>query len=701
MRSSDDARSPSAWRESKHRSYWTRAALGVVAALLTAPVVVGVAPSAVVGAAGGTTSAGKAQFLWTTKAGSVIRGDNGGSGPLAVAGPYNTIIGLTPGTGSVLWRDAVDAVVAPSTPTGTHVTDSSSVVSGGTVFVVCRVANIQPSLTAVVAISRSTGAILWTTSSPTWLTSLVATGDVVIVTGDPISTSSQLGRPRGVYALAALSGSVLWHDEPSTTAALQSVPVVTDGIVLVPPAATQSNLAAGYQAFEAATGAFLWSTNGGCRDSTYPTFVATQQRLYLSCFPTGGDSPEVRSTVRSGIRPEPEPTGGLGQTLVTCIDLSNGDILWSSGESGTLLSVAGRTLYMGGKGVTQVAAVDATNGSVLWRLQGRYMGTIGSLVFVSQKVRPAAPLNENAGMVVSGQGVIGTFSFSGGSVVADGGYAASQGNVLFETTLAVSTVTFAVRLPMSGWTPPVSAMAATPDGKGYWLAGQDGGVFAFGDAPFEGSLPGMGVQVDDIVGMAATSDGLGYWLVGQDGGVFAFGDAGFYGSVASLVLVAPLVGMAATPDGHGYWLVAADGGVFAFGDAKFYGTATATKKAWPQIASLTPTPDGNGYWLATAEVGSMTAVGDASTFPGGRPTGILDAPDTVTAPGGGYWSVGTDGNVYAMDGAPFFSSVPALHIQILDAVDITPTPDGRGYWVLGTDGGVYAFGDAGFYGSRG
>ena len=33
-----------------------------------------------------------------------------------------------------------------------------------------------------------------------------------------------------------------------------------------------------------------------------------------------------------------------------------------------------------------------------------------------------------------------------------------------------------------------------------------------------------------IVGMAATPDGKGYWLVGKDGGVFAFGDAHFYGS---------------------------------------------------------------------------------------------------------------------------------------------------------------------------
>ena len=67
--------------------------------------------------------------------------------------------------------------------------------------------------------------------------------------------------------------------------------------------------------------------------------------------------------------------------------------------------------------------------------------------------------------------------------------------------------------------------------------------------------------------MAATPDGKGYWLVASDGGIFNYGDAGFYGSAGSLPLNKPVVGMAATPDGKGYWLVASDGGVFNYGDA--------------------------------------------------------------------------------------------------------------------------------------
>jgi hypothetical protein len=33
-----------------------------------------------------------------------------------------------------------------------------------------------------------------------------------------------------------------------------------------------------------------------------------------------------------------------------------------------------------------------------------------------------------------------------------------------------------------------------------------------------------------VVGMTATADGHGYWLVAADGGVFAFGDAPFLGA---------------------------------------------------------------------------------------------------------------------------------------------------------------------------
>jgi hypothetical protein len=123
----------------------------------------------------------------------------------------------------------------------------------------------------------------------------------------------------------------------------------------------------------------------------------------------------------------------------------------------------------------------------------------------------------------------------------------------------------------------VVGMAVTPDGGGYWLATADGAVYAFGDAHLYsgagGQLPygsEQGLPLGGpIVGIAATPNGRGYWLVGGDGSVYGFGDATNYGSMGGKVLNDPIVGMAVDPDTGGYWLVASDGGMFAFGDAPF------------------------------------------------------------------------------------------------------------------------------------
>jgi hypothetical protein len=114
------------------------------------------------------------------------------------------------------------------------------------------------------------------------------------------------------------------------------------------------------------------------------------------------------------------------------------------------------------------------------------------------------------------------------------------------------------------------AMAATADGKGYWEVYSDGGVFAFGDAPFKGSMAHRPLA-SPIVGIAASVTGKGYWLVAADGGVFAFGDAPFAGSNRG-VTTTPIIGMARNPVGPGYWLAGEDGSIFTFGGAQFLGT---------------------------------------------------------------------------------------------------------------------------------
>ncbi len=199
------------------------------------------------------------------------------------------------------------------------------------------------------------------------------------------------------------------------------------------------------------------------------------------------------------------------------------------------------------------------------------------------------------------------------------------------------------------------AVAATPDGGGYWIATTTGAVFSFGDARFFGSTGAMTLN-QPIVGMAATPGGGGYWLVAADGGIFSFGDAAFFGSTGAMTLNRPIVGMAATPDGGGYRLVASDGGIFSFGDAGFFGSTGAMTLNRP-IVGMAATPGGGGYWL-----------------------------------------VASDGGIFSFGNARFSGSTGA---RALDApiVGMVATPDGGGYWLVTSDGGIFNFGDAGFAGS--
>jgi hypothetical protein len=89
---------------------------------------------------------------------------------------------------------------------------------------------------------------------------------------------------------------------------------------------------------------------------------------------------------------------------------------------------------------------------------------------------------------------------------------------------------------------PIVGIAVDPATGGYWLAGADGGVYAF-DAPFEGSAGGIRLN-GRVVGIAATASGSGYQLVASDGGVFSYGDAHFFGSMGGKQLNAPVVGLA-------------------------------------------------------------------------------------------------------------------------------------------------------------
>jgi hypothetical protein len=247
--------------------------------------------------------------------------------------------------------------------------------------------------------------------------------------------------------------------------------------------------------------------------------------------------------------------------------------------------------------------------------------------------------------------------------------------------------------------PTAADMVATPSAAGYWQVDTFGGVFAYGDAPFLGSLPGLGVRVTNILGMARTPSGRGYWLVGRDGGVFAFGDAQFYGSLPGLNIgVSNIVGMAPTKTGHGYWLVGSDGGVFSFGDAAFYGSMGGKPLNAP-VVSIAVTPTGAGYWLAAGD-GGVFAFGDAPFYGsmGGKPLNAPVVDMDATPDGAGYWMTAADGGVFAFGNAGFYGSMAGKPLNGR-VTSMARTASGSGYWLTACDGGVFAFGDAPFYGS--
>ena len=226
---------------------------------------------------------------------------------------------------------------------------------------------------------------------------------------------------------------------------------------------------------------------------------------------------------------------------------------------------------------------------------------------------------------------------------------------------------------------PIVAMAATPDGKGYWLVGRDGGIFSYGDAQFYGSTGAIRLNAP-IVGIAATRDGKGYWLVARDGGIFNYGDAGFFGSTGALTLNAPVVGMAVTRDGGGYWLVASEGGIFSYGDARFAGSTGGLALNAP-VVGMAVTPDGEGYWLVGAD-GGIFSYGDAQFF---GSTGALHLNSPIVAmaaaPAGGYWLVASDGGVFTYGSAGFFGSLVGTGLPA-PVVGMAAPPAGAGYWLV-------------------
>ena len=113
----------------------------------------------------------------------------------------------------------------------------------------------------------------------------------------------------------------------------------------------------------------------------------------------------------------------------------------------------------------------------------------------------------------------------------------------------------------------------------------DGGIFAFGDAQYFGSMGGKPLN-KPVVGIAPTPDGGGYWEAGSDGGIFTFGEPNFFGSMGGRHLNKPVVGVWSTSNGQGYWESASDGGIFNFGNAPYLGSTGGMTLNAPVVGGI-------------------------------------------------------------------------------------------------------------------
>lgn len=302
----------------------------------------------------------------------------------------------------------------------------------------------------------------------------------------------------------------------------------------------------------------------------------------------------------------------------------------------------------------------------------------------------------------------------------------------------LAAVCGAVVLSLPGATPAMgedgdSARAASisrdrtgpPTRTDYYLAAADGGVFAFGDARFCGSMAGrpLAAPIVDIETVHTVEGGFGtpaegYYLAASDGGVFAFGAARFHGSMAGRPLAAPIVAIASTPNGDGYWLLGRDGGVFAFGDAKGFVARTPLDApvvdvaltfigTIPLGAARSADYDAHSYGAIIVNAVGTTLLRDS--IPDGDPDpGFWRTPppaDSLAAPivaviasyADSFWLAAADGGVFASGWSVFFHGSMAGKPLAAPVVDMVET--GFGYLLAAADGGVFAFGNAPFLGS--
>jgi ribosomal protein L24E len=198
-------------------------------------------------------------------------------------------------------------------------------------------------------------------------------------------------------------------------------------------------------------------------------------------------------------------------------------------------------------------------------------------------------------------------------------------------------------------------LEVSPTGNGYWIVDSAGNVSGYGDATALGGIAaGALAPGETVTSLSATPTGKGYWIFTSKGRAVRFGDATFFGDVSKVQLAGPVLDSIPSATGQGYYMVASDGGIFAFGDAIFHGSMGGTKLNKP-VQSLVPDPDGTGYWLVASDGGIFAFKSD---FKGSLGNTKLNKPITGMVPyGDGYMMVGEDGGIFNFSNKPFDGSL--------------------------------------------
>jgi hypothetical protein len=330
-------------------------------------------------------------------------------------------------------------------------------------------------------------------------------------------------------------------------------------------------------------------------------------------------------------------------SVASSLGVPGGDVVFTDGA--TALCTA--TLFYGTGSCTASNAPAGTD-HITGTYYGNFDSTSGSTTLVvagSSSPPPPPPSSPHGYWLVGSDGGIFTF----GSAQFHG-----------------STGQLKLNRPVVGITPTV-------DHEGYWLNASDGGVFAFGDTQFYGSIPGHGLSPAGsgaphslnapIVGMVPSYNDRGYFMVGSDGGVFAFGDAKYEGSCPGIGgCSGTAVSVMPDASGNGYWLVTRSGDIYAFGDAVNHGEPGPQSSP---ITSAVRTPDGGGYWVLDAN-GQVFSYGDATNY--GNADGRFGATNPATAifatdDGGGYWVTAANGAVITFGDTPFEGSMAGYHLN--------------------------------------